>query len=97
MSGGSYDYKYYTIDEYYVGRMFDVELDEMMADLKDVLHDLEWWQSSDYAEEDYRETVDKFKKKWFKRTRLNVKNLIDKAFEDKKEELYKTLKYISEE
>ena len=65
MSGGSYDYKYYTIEEYYVGAMYDAELDEMMEDLVEVLHDVEWWQSGDICEDGYRKTVKKFKDKWF--------------------------------
>jgi hypothetical protein len=65
MSGGSYNYTCYRVEEEYVGRMFDPELGEMMNDLCEVLHDLEWWQSSDIGEEQYRETVQKFKDKWF--------------------------------
>lgn len=65
MSGGSYDYNYCIINEYYVGDMHDIELDEMMSDLATLLHDLEWWQSGDYSEEDYRETVRRFKARWF--------------------------------
>ena len=68
MSGGSFDYMYYRIQDTYEGRMEDIELNEMITDLCEVLHDLEWWQSADYAEEDYRATVRKFKKKWFGKT-----------------------------
>ena len=46
--------------------MFDKELDELCKDLTVVLHDVEWWQSSDIGEEEYRKTVSKFKKKWLK-------------------------------
>ena len=45
--------------------MFDAEMDEMVVDFAKVLHDLEWWMSSDSSEEDYRQTVKKFKEKWF--------------------------------
>lgn len=94
MSGGSYDYKYYIIDEYYTGRMFDLELDEMMKDLVKVLHDVEWWQSGDIDEKDYRKTVDKFKKKWFKRSRVDIETFIDGVFKEQKQELKKCLKYL---
>jgi hypothetical protein len=66
MSGGSYEYIYEKVDDWYVGRMFDSELDEMMKDLVPLLHDLEWWQSGDISEEDYRKSVTNFKGKWFR-------------------------------
>ena len=66
MSGGSYDYQYSTFESYYVDKMFDKELNELCKDLIKVLHDVEWWQSDDIGEEDYRKTVQKFKKKWLK-------------------------------
>lgn len=72
MSGGSYDYMYSRVEEEYVDRMFDLQLNTMMKDLADLLHDLEWWQSGDYSEETYRESVNKFKKKWIKQTKIDV-------------------------
>lgn len=88
MSGGSYDYKYCTIDEYYVGAMHDAELDEMMADLVVLLHDLEWWQSCDYGEEDYRKTVRRFKAKWFSSDRCErLKPIIERKIEATRTEL----------
>ena len=96
MSGGSYDYKYYILDDYYVGRMYDKELNEMMKDLVEVLHDVEWWQSCDISEEDYRETVNKFKKKWFKRDTFQVKNFIEEQFNYTKQELLKQLNYLED-
>lgn len=66
MSGGSFNYGYLTVDKLYTGKMCDEELNKMMKDLNNVLHDLEWWKSCDYSEEQYRETVDKFKNKWLK-------------------------------
>ena len=96
MSGGSYDYKYYVIEDYYENKMFDIELNDMMSDLIKLLHDLEWWRSDDISEEAYRETVDNFKKKWFKRDKIKIKELIEKEFEDKKQELLKTFKYMEE-
>jgi hypothetical protein len=65
MSGGSYDYKYHTIDQYYNGKMYDELLNAMVTDFVELLHDLEWWQSSDYSEEIYREHAKRFKEKWF--------------------------------
>ena len=42
MSGGSYNYMYCRINDEYIDRMFDSQLNSMMKDLVDVLHDLEW-------------------------------------------------------
>lgn len=88
MSGGSYDYSYFTIKEYYVGAMYDEELDEMMEDLVDVLRSLEWWQSSDIGEEDYRKTVKAFKDKWFNADRCErLKPIIDRRINKVRTEL----------
>ena len=64
MSGGSYNYEYSRVKDEYCERMFDDELNDMMEDLVKVLHDLEWWQSGDCGEDDYRESVKQFKDKW---------------------------------
>lgn len=97
MSGGSYGYRYFTVSDQYVGRMYDSELDEMMKDLVDVLHDVEWWRSGDSSEEKYRETVKKFKKKWFKRSKIDVQKLIEDQFNKTKQELLVSLNYVKGE
>lgn len=76
MSGGSYNHSYPVIDYEYVGEMHDVIMNKMMADLVCVLHDLEWWQSGDYSEEDYRKTVEEFKQKYFKDYTKTAKQII---------------------
>ena len=89
MSGGSYSHEYFRVEDEYVGRMFDKELDKMMEDLCKLLHDLEWWQSCDYCEEDYRKTVREFKNKWFgssKSERLTP--IIEESIERLRKELY---------
>ena len=68
MSGGSYDYAYATVKRIYCGEMHDSELNEMMEDLIPLLHDLEWWQSGDIGQDEYRKLVAAFKAKWFGRT-----------------------------
>ena len=88
MSGGSYCYKYSDIEEFYVGMMYDEELNEMLKDLVDVLHDVEWWQSADIGEEDYRKTVKAFKDKWFNSDRgERLKPIIDKKINGIRTEL----------
>ena len=78
MSGGSYNYIYSRLLEECENRMYDAEMNDLINDLCEVLHDLEWWQSCDSSEEKYRATVEKFKAKWFKKDR---KGYIDKTIE----------------
>lgn len=77
-----------------VGYMYDTELNQMMKDLVPVLEDLEKWQESDISEERYRETVTKFKRKWFKRRKCDIEALVNEEFEKKKQELLKELEYM---
>lgn len=77
-----------------VGYMFDTELNQMMKDLVPVLEDLEKWQEGDIGEEQYRETVTNFKKKWFKRRKCDIESLVNEEFEKKKQELLKELEYM---
>ena len=97
MSGGSYNYMYIQIKDEYDNRMYDKQLDEMMKDLCDLLHDLEWWMSCDYSEKTYRESVNKFKKKWFKQTKIDVQNYIENEFERTKNELLKEFEYLKDD
>lgn len=97
MSGGSYNYMYSRINDEYVGRMHDSQLDEMMKDLVNLLHDLEWWQSCDCDEKRYRESVIKFKKKWFKQTKIDVRRQIESEFERTKDKLMKEFKYLNDD
>ena len=68
MSGGSFNYIFSRLETECAGNMQDDELNELITDLCEVLHDLEWWQSSDISEEQYRETVKAFKDKWIQGT-----------------------------
>lgn len=89
MSGGSYDYVCYKLEEECSGRMYDAELDDMIKDLCDLLHDLEWWKSGDISECQYRQTADKFKAKWFNGNREErLKGYIDSKFSTIRTELY---------
>ena len=97
MSGGSYCYMFDRIEEEYVGRMFDSQLNSMMKDLVKVLHDLEWWQSCDTGEDTYRRTVTEFKKKWFKQTKIDVQKQIESELERTKNELLKEFDYLKDD
>ena len=95
MSGGSYNYISYQIDNELADRMFDAELNDLIKDLVKVTHDLEWWQSGDTSEERYRKTVSEFKKKWFgsdQTVRLDrLKGYVDESIEKFRAEVYDLL------
>ena len=52
MSGGSHNYICYRIEEDLVGQMEDKELDDLMRDIAELAHDLEWYHSCDTDEEE---------------------------------------------
>ena len=89
MSGGSYSYIYSTLSVECSNRMYDAEMNDLIRDLCDVLHDLEWWQSGDYSEDHYRNTLMKFKTKWFKGDRQErLKGYIDEQIGIVRSQLY---------
>ena len=89
MSGGSYNYIYYKLEEECKGAMYDAEMNDLIVDLCEVLHDLEWWQSGDTSEEIYRKTLSEFKKKWFKGDReQRLKGYIDGQISIVRSQLY---------
>lgn len=92
MSGGSYNYICYRLEEECVGRMYDLEMNDMIEDLCSLLHALEWWQSSDTSEESYRKCVSEFKTKWFNGDRAErLKGYIDQQTNLVKAELYRII------
>ena len=92
MSGGSHNYMYNRIRDEYVGNMYDRELDEMINDIADLLHDLEWYDSCDYSESEYRESVNKFKAKWFSGNRTErLKSYIDNEIAMTRDKLMKMI------
>lgn len=92
MSGGSYEYICYRLEEECKGRMYDAEMDDMIKDLVEVLHDLEWWQSGDSGENVYRDRLAAFKQKWFHGNRKErLKGYIDEQIGVVREELYRLI------
>ena len=92
MSGGSHGYVYCSIEENLCGQMYDTELNDLMKDIKKLAHDLEWYDSSDIGEEQYFDTVAKFKQKWFKSNReQRLKSYVDEQLEQLKESLYRLI------
>ncbi len=82
------------IEDEYVDRMYDSQLNEMMKDLCKLLHDLEWWKSCDYSEDTYRRTVTEFKRSGLNKLRLMYKKQIESKFEQTKDELLKEFEYL---
>ena len=88
MSGGSHNYIYAFLEDELVGQMEDKELDELMKDVATLAHDLEWYHSADTSRNDYRESVRKFKDKWFKQSREErLKKYIEESLKKTREEL----------
>lgn len=91
MSGGSYNYGYYNIEQY-IGNMKDKELDNLMQDIRELLHDLEWCDSGDTSEETYLEQIKIFKNKWFKQSRSKrLEKIILEEIEKTKQDLLKMI------
>ena len=98
MSGGSYSYIYSRLEDECKNRMYDAELNDLINDLIKVLHDLEWWQSSDIGEDTYRETVANFKDKWFRSDRKErLKGYVDEKCGLLKSELYRLIGVMEDE
>ena len=69
--------------------MHDRELDDLMKDIAELAHDLEWYDSSDIGRADYMKTVKKFKDKWFNGNRKErLKGYVDESINNLKSELY---------
>ncbi len=68
MSGGEWEYASYKIYDI-ADRVEDKEIAELLKDLGELVHDEEWYESGDYSRADYVETLNNFKKKWFKSSR----------------------------
>ena len=88
MSGGSMDYLCNKIENQ-LPYVDDLEIKDLMTDLAELMHDLEWWQSGDYGRDSYEETLSKFKAKWFKGDRQErLKGYIDEQIGIVRSQLY---------
>ena len=86
MSGGSLDYVFFKIEEV-ACHVPDRELREMTVDFAKLIHDLEWYLSSDISKESWEKSRDHFKKKWFGKRDERLKEIITSATEELKSEL----------
>jgi hypothetical protein len=91
MSGGSYEYISCKIEkaaEY----ARDLEIKDLLKDLAEVLHDDEYAYDGDISEKSYKETLSKFKKKWFKDERPDrLKVIVDKEIDNLRQEIYEMI------
>lgn len=69
MSGGSMEYLYGKLEDN-ICYLKDPVIKAMALDFVDVLHDAEWAEDADILDEDYFETLERFKKKWLKKRTL---------------------------
>ena len=92
MSGGSHGYIYSLIEGELCGRMHDPELDDLMDDIAELAHDLEWYESGDICQKTYQDTVTRFKHKWFKGERSErLRTYVDDAIDDLRSELIRMI------
>lgn len=63
MSGGSLDYVCYRVEEH-VGCFGDKQLDDLLKDVAQLLHDREWYLSGDTCEGAWNLAKKEFKEKW---------------------------------
>lgn len=91
MSGGCYDYFYIKLLDF-EDEMQDREMNDLVLDLAEVFYDLEWWQSGDSTEENYREQVKIFKDKWLHQSaESRIANYIDEELEETRKRLHNML------
>ena len=92
MSGGSHNYVCYSIEENLCGQMKDTELNDLIKDIANLAHELEWYESGDTNKDGYIEAVKAFKDKWFKSDRNErLKKYIDEETERLRKDLREML------
>ena len=73
------------------GNVFeDREITELVWDVFNLIHDFDWYQSGDTCKETYLLKKAEFKKKWLAKPPERVKEIIDLAIAEAKQELYET-------
>lgn len=87
MSGGSLDYLYYKIEDA-ARKIPDREIAAMTIDYAKLMHDIEWYIDDDICKNTLDKSLHAFKKKWFGPRDEHLKELIDDAIHQLKQELY---------
>ena len=94
MSGGRFNY----YNEYLKNEMFkhldrpnnvmeDDEISELVWDVLNLIHELDYYLSSDTDRETYIEKKNQFKKKWFGNRKIRLENIVDRKIEKLKSEI----------
>ena len=94
MSGGRFNYAdgnlksemFGWVDEPY-DVMEDEEISELVWDVLNLIHDLDYYQSGDTCRETYIESKKEFKKKWFGNRDERLEKIVDKKIERLREEV----------
>ena len=111
MSGGYWDYKNNSLmDEIFSGcpkdarharsrnPMKDPEISELVYDVFTLLHDADYYFSGDIDGDDYQNSIDEFKKKWFKPTgRERLRRNIDLEIEEARHRLYQMYDVVEDD
>lgn len=88
MSGGWFDYRDSMLYEL-ADRERDIEIADLLKDLANLLHAEDYYISGDTCEETYNEELNKFRKKWFKGSRITrLRGYVDQKMNDTKKDLY---------
>ena len=94
MSGGRFNYAYGNlksemfgwVDEPY-DVMEDEEISELVWDVLNLIHDLDYYQSGDTCRETYIEAKKEFRRKWFGNRDEGLVKIVDKKIERLREEV----------
>ena len=94
MSGGKFGYyNQYLKEEMFVHSdrpnnvMEDDEISELVWDVLNLIHDLDYYQSGDTCRETYIESKNEFKKKWFGNRKIRIEKIVDKKIDQLREEV----------
>lgn len=97
MSGGHFDYVDSRLKEEIFGwtdkpgNVFeDREISELVWDVLNLIHEYDWYASGDNCKETYLKHKAAFKKKWFSNRGVRVRQIVDGALTQCKNELYET-------
>ena len=97
MSGGHFNYLDSTLKSEIFGwtdephNVFeDREISELVWDVLNLIHEYDWYTCGDTCKETYLKAKTEFKKKWFSNRGVRVRNIVDAALKQCKDELYET-------
>ena len=67
----------------------DKMISELVFDCFCLLHSFDWYKCGDTDEEDYKEDVNRFKRKWFKKPMKDIiKRMIDDDIDELRKQMY---------